>query len=135
MNERIRCEICAEIIATIDPDTIKDPFSGRDFGSVDPVHGMPPPWHPDLTWVDMKCPYGPHRPFLHPGRLLLENGEYLELNGRGGSPPSSPATDGGEATGLPGPDLAPPSTLTCEICGKECESKAGLAVHMTRKHK
>jgi len=132
---KIRCEICTELLATIDPSSIKAPFSGRDFGSVDPVHGVPAPWASMLTWVDMKCPYGPHRPFLHPDRLLLENGEYLELNGRGGSPPSPPATDGGEAKGLPGPDLAPPSSFNCQVCGKQCGSQIGLISHTQRKHK
>ena len=133
---KVRCEICQELFATIDPLLIEAPFSGRDFGSIDPTHGVPPPWHPILTFIDMRCPYGPHRPFTSPDRLLLETGEYLELNGRG-SPPSPPAQDEGDAPGLPGPVEArtPSSALICPTCGKECGSQIGLVSHMKRKHK
>jgi hypothetical protein len=133
---KVRCEICQELFATVDPLLIEAPFSGRDFGSIDPGHGVPPPWHPILTFVDMRCPYGAHRPFLAPDRLLLETGEYLELNGRGGSPPSPPAPDEGESPGLPGPveAKAPSSSLQCPTCGKECGSPIGLVSHM-RTHK
>lgn len=126
---KVRCEICNELIGTVDTLLIEAPFTGKDFGSIDPAHGVPQPFHNILTWVDMRCPYGPHRPFLSPNRLLLEGGQYLELNGRG-SPPSPSAEDG--VAGLPGP---PPSALSCPVCGKECGSQIGLVSHMKRKHK
>ena len=128
------CEICGEKLGVVDPLLIEAPYSGRDFASVDPAHGVPPPFHAILTWEHMRCPYGPHRPFTSPDRLLLDTGNYLELSGRVSLPPS-PAQDGDGAPGLPGPVEPAPSTLTCPHCGKECGSQIGLVSHMKRKHK
>lgn len=132
---KIRCEICQELIGTVDPLLISHPYTGKDFFSIDPAHDIPAPFHPILTWEHMRCPYGPHRPFVSPDRLLLESGEYLNLNGRG-SPPSPPAQDEGDAPGLPDPVEArtPSSALICPECGKDCGSKIGLVSHM-RTHK
>lgn len=128
---KVRCEICNELIGTVDTLLIEAPFTGKDFGSIDPAHGVPQPFHNILTWVDMRCPYGPHRPFVSPDRILLEGGDYLEL-GRV-TPPSS-AMEGSEAAALPDA-AAPPSTKSCPVCGKECGSQIGLVSHMKRKHK
>ncbi len=132
----VLCEICTERIGTVDADEIrqKGAYTGRDFGSIDPAHGVPPPFHSSLTWMDMRCPYGPHRPFLTPDRLMLEGGDFLELNGRV-APPSLAVSDGDRAPGLPEPVESAPSTLTCPKCGKECGSQIGLVSHMKRKHK
>lgn len=128
---KVRCEICQELIGVIDPLLIAYPYTGKDFQSVDPAHGVPPPFHASLDWEFMRCPYGNHRPWTLPDRLLLETGEYLELSGR--DTPPSPAAAEGEAAPLPGGSA--PSAFICRECGKDCTNKAGLTVHMIRKHK
>lgn len=150
----VLCEICTERIGTVDADEIrqKGSYTGRDFGSIDPAHGVPPPFHPSLTWMDMRCPYGPHRPFIAPDRLTLEGGIVLELNGRV-TPPSPVVPDGDRSPALPEAVESTPSTISpsattpsvvsgtevpvlkCPKCGKECGSQIGLVSHMKRKHK
>lgn len=63
-RERIRCEICQEVIATIDKATIEAPIRGDMFDSPDPGHGFLPPFGPDANLDSMFCPYCLKRPFL-----------------------------------------------------------------------
>ena len=61
---RVKCEICQEVIATIDLLTINAPIYGWMFTSPDPFHGYPDPFPPDVPWEFMKCPHCRNRPFL-----------------------------------------------------------------------
>ncbi len=87
VTERVQCEICGETIAEIDRLTIHTPLRGHMFASPDPFHGVEPPFADDLDWEFMRCPHGPHRPFLadDPDNhiiLILENNEPLHVYSR-----------------------------------------------------
>jgi hypothetical protein len=81
---RIRCEICQEIIATIDRNTIEAPIEGWMFESPDFIHQIPDPFHHSLTWETMRCPVCQKRPFFadDPATsviILLENNEHITV--------------------------------------------------------
>ena len=109
MSLEVHCEICANIsgdirissdtlIARVDPESVSLPLYGSMFGSVNPDRGIPPPWHPTLTWEVMSCPRNPlHLPWLEVGdehklaklneqggpSYLLTNRGRFDLNGKG----------------------------------------------------
>jgi hypothetical protein len=79
---RIRCEMCQEIIATIDRNTIEAPIFGSMFESPDTAHGIPAPFHESLEWEAMRCPICRTRPFIADDPetaviILLENHEHI----------------------------------------------------------
>jgi hypothetical protein len=96
---------------------------GSMFGSQDHFHGIEPPFHPELTWEFMFCPYSrrTHWPFLNEGsepkRLLTDMG-IIEIPG--------PAT-----AVKPIPMDHPPTTggHVCTQCNKEFETARKLNSH------
>lgn len=70
------CELCSERIALFNPDRLSTPISGGMFLSPDSQHGIPEPFHQQLTWVNFKCPYCKNRPILQPDRVLTESGYF-----------------------------------------------------------
>lgn len=80
---KIRCELCHEIIGSVDTETVREPLKGSMILSKDPVHLYHPPFHPSLDRELMRCPFGPqdhqrgHRPFHNPGKLFTEDREWL----------------------------------------------------------
>lgn len=70
------CELCRADIARIDTEDISFPWEARQFLSVDPDHGARPPFMDGVDWEVCKCPMGPHRPFMHPEKVLTHGGYY-----------------------------------------------------------
>ena len=150
----VRCEICGEWIAIVDPANLYDPMVGAMFFSVDPFHGFPPPFDPATEWAWMRCPYGAHRPFIEPNRILTDRG-YLVLRQRaqdaaGGEavtpepmemveepPISGEPTDDDAALPLPQAlqDIAPPEPFLCPHCGREYVDEGACKRHVARAHK
>jgi len=132
---KIVCQICNEHISNADPLTLHLPMSGAMFASPDPWHGFAPPFPAGTEWLDMKCPYGNHRPFITEDEVLTEDGIYKL--------PLAPATGPDESAGridtaLPDKEPEPTEStevqqgqpFTCSICGREAKSNAGLSAHM-----
>lgn len=71
---KIYCEICGEFIAQAEMDDLSLPLMGHMFLSTQPERKVPPPFNPDIDWIHMRCPYGPHRPFIHTNRLMTDRG-------------------------------------------------------------
>jgi hypothetical protein len=105
---KVICEICKEVIATVEMKDMAIPMVGSMFRSPDKAHGYDPPFLPDTTWEDMLCGYCNHRPFTERDGFLTENG-YMKID---------------EAW----------NTYICEVCGKECKGKGAFGAHM-RVHK
>jgi len=92
MNEptsqvRVRCEICQEVIGTIDRNTIEAPIMGRMFTSADPFHGFSAPFPDELEWEAMRCPHCRTRPFYAEDPetcvlILLENNEHIQVRNK-----------------------------------------------------
>jgi len=76
---RIKCEICSEALGVADTDTLRRPMRGHMFASPDPFHDFPAPFGPHTEWVDMRCKYGNHRPFLAEDAVMLESGEIFKV--------------------------------------------------------
>ena len=74
---KVRCDACNELIATIDPSTIKLPLKGHMFEASEQMYAKP--FHPTNSFDDFRCPYGPHdyytghKPFFIEGEFLTEN--------------------------------------------------------------
>lgn len=78
-KHKVRCELCTEIVATIDTETLKQPINGSMFKSHMAENGLDDPWPPQLTWEHLWCPYGgKHRPF-QADRVQLEDGSYFDV--------------------------------------------------------
>jgi len=107
---KIRCEICSEIIARVDPAALLLPLMGSMFYSPDPVHGFDPPFPESLEWEDMRCPYGPHRPFIEQNRVITADGKAIVVT-----------------------DLA--TYCVQDVCGKEFKTKKNLKQHRSMAHK
>ena len=73
---QVKCDVCFEIIALADIDKLVQPISGAMFMSPDTLHGFPDPFHPDLDWEHMRCPYCRTRPFMVDFEVLTPNGVY-----------------------------------------------------------
>lgn len=67
----VYCEICEEPIAKIEPSKLKVPMMGKMFESLEPDRDIPPPFHPDLEWEFMKCPYCGFRPFVEDDQVKV----------------------------------------------------------------
>lgn len=71
---KIRCEICSELFAIADTDTLRRPMRGHMFKTIDAWHGVPDPFEPSLDWEAMRCPFGrQHRPFTAEDSVLDEH--------------------------------------------------------------
>lgn len=79
---KLKCEICSELIGTVNADLLALPLTSAMFGSPDAPHGVPPPFNPELTWIFFRCPFGPHNPILLPYRILTDLG-YVEIDATG----------------------------------------------------
>lgn len=77
----IYCSVCRERIARVTPSsTLRYPLVGHMFQSPDPEHGFPAPFpDPNVTWVDMQCPWGPHRPFFRDDEILTDQGVFTVM--------------------------------------------------------
>lgn len=74
--EFVRCEICLQIIGRINMEHFDAPMTGAMFLSKDAKHGYPAPFHPSLTWRNLKCPYCGWRPFIHEHKFLNDKEEW-----------------------------------------------------------
>ena len=81
MKVQIICQICKEHIANADTDALALPLKGEMFESKDPVHGFPPPFEDGAEWEYMECPWGPHRPFIEPNKVLTDQGLIILVRG------------------------------------------------------
>ena len=156
MKVKVKCDICFEIIGTIDTDTIKLPLKASMFLSPDPWHGFDPPFLPGQVWEDFRCPYGRvHRPFIVENRLWLEDGTRLDPARPWAVNPDlpeemtqrirpladvalndskeTPVEESEEVEELIPLGSYPPATV-CHICGKECKHSQALKWHM-KSHK
>lgn len=79
---KCKCQICDEIYAVIDLEDIKYPINGSMFKSIDPAHGVPPPFYPGAEFEFMRCPFGQHRPMIMPNTILCDNGQILNVPDR-----------------------------------------------------
>jgi hypothetical protein len=75
------CQICAETIGIVSREDLSFPMRGLMFKSPDPFHGFAPPFPPEAEWESMKCPYGPHGPFLDIDRILTDEGIVFASGG------------------------------------------------------
>ena len=117
---KIRCEICQEIIALADTDTLRRPMMGNMFKSPDAWHGVSDPFPPSQEWEAMKCPYGlQHRPFTTEDHVMLDTGELMEVKYPDPPKPQEKPEDIGQE-----------EKWICGMCGYEAKSNAGLAAHM-----
>jgi hypothetical protein len=76
---KCKCQICDEIYAEINIEEIKYPLNGSMFKSIDPEHGVPPPFYAGAEFEFMRCPFGQHRPMILPNTILLDNGQILNV--------------------------------------------------------
>jgi hypothetical protein len=74
--EKVKCEVCHEIIAKCDMANFDTPMRGSMFMTCDPKHGRPEPFHPSLFWEELRCPYCNKRPFLHREKFINEQNEW-----------------------------------------------------------
>ncbi|EGJ51778.1 hypothetical protein [Desulfocurvibacter africanus] len=58
----IYCDICCEHIANAEQDGLRLPLMGAMFQPREA--GFPHPIPDEATWEFMRCPFGPHRPFI-----------------------------------------------------------------------
>jgi hypothetical protein len=108
---------------------------GFMFASPDPFHDFPVPFGPDTEWVDMRCKYGNHRPFLAEDAVMLEDGEMFKVEYPDPPKPLEfskvlEEEADGSLVEVEYPDQPTAQTWTCGICGKEAKSNAGLSAHM-----
>jgi len=72
---KVICQICAEEIGDTHLRDLRYPMSGAMFTTLDPVHGMPPPFDASLDWENFRCPYGRmHRPMVADNQVLTDEG-------------------------------------------------------------
>lgn len=67
----VYCEICKSQIAGADIDDLKEPMVGAMFDSALAHLGVSSPFHPQVRWEFMKCPYCGYRPFLRRDRVSI----------------------------------------------------------------
>jgi hypothetical protein len=106
-------------LGVADTDTLRRPMRGHMFASPDPFHDFPAPFGPDTEWVDMRCRYGNHRPFLAEDAVMLESGEMFKVES-----PDPPKPFEEELTDTRW------EPRTCEICGKVVKGAAAMGNHM-----
>ncbi|UJX42643.1 hypothetical protein K9F62_08220 [Desulfovibrio sp. JY] len=68
----LRCRLCHAAIAAFDPTDLTPPLTGAVFGPLEP--GFPPPFDPEASFDDARCPYCRHHPqgYAPDGRDSLE---------------------------------------------------------------
>lgn len=67
----VRCDICFEPIALVNPSELLFPMIGSMFQSLEPDREIPPPFAPGLEWEFMKCPYCGFRPFVGDDKVTV----------------------------------------------------------------
>ncbi len=97
--EKVKCEVCYEIIGKIIMENFKVPMTGHMFISKDSKHGYPRPFVHDFDWVDLRCPICRHRPFLNENFFINEKNEKCG------------------------------NTFECDVCGKFLKNKLALYGH------
>ena len=73
--ELVKCEVCQEIIGKIELSQFKPPLHGSMFYAKNKKNDYPPPFHPTLSWEDLRCPYCKKRPFYSRNFIINEKGE------------------------------------------------------------
>jgi hypothetical protein len=71
----VQCEVCKEHIGKIDIANLVPPLKGSDFFAKNQKNGYPPPFHPSLTWEDLRCPMCRKRPFYQRCSVIDMEGE------------------------------------------------------------
>lgn len=112
------CEICGEVYAIVDTDTLYKPMSGKAFKSHDPFHGYPDPFHPEQDFENMRCIWGNHRPFIEMNRIKTERG-YRVFKDR-------PVNMAKQKKSI---DNKKKVIYQCNVCGKRFRTGGGLAGH------
>ncbi|WP_034628628.1 hypothetical protein [Desulfocurvibacter africanus] len=92
----IYCDICCEHIANAEQDALRLPLMGAMFQPREA--GFPHPIPDEATWEFMRCPFGPHRPFieehlLQVGPATPGNRPVLDLSAN--AEPMEPEEQGG----------------------------------------
>lgn len=95
---RVRCDMCQEIIATLDRAAANLPLMGSMFSSADPHHGLPDPFPPDQEWLYMQCPHCHARPFTAEDpaicvHIVLEDYSILFVRKKGLISPVEPSQE------------------------------------------
>lgn len=72
----LKCELCSAEIGLFDPEVVRFPIKGHMFESIDERHGFPPPFHPSMTWEEMRCPMCRYRPFYTKDSILTTEGPW-----------------------------------------------------------
>lgn len=127
---KVVCEICQEQIATTNKKLLKYPLIGKMFLSPDPFHGYAPPFDASQEWTDMRCPYGTHRPFIEPDRVLTDTGYFFV-----GDRAKIAQRSGIAHIGVDGDvSSASETQFICNQCGERFDNKVKWASHIRYKH-
>jgi hypothetical protein len=132
---KVICEICNEVIAQVEPGDVFIPMLGKMFKAPDSFHGYDPPFLPDTEWEDMRCGYCNQRPFTERDGFLTDEG-YIKIEPKVVETdviPSSVPEDFEVKTDNVQEEKTLPE-YKCDVCGRVCNSKAGLGAHR-RTHK
>lgn len=149
---KARCQICGEVYAEVDTETLRHPIRGHMFLSPDPAHEFPEPFAPDLDWEFMRCPYGRiHRPMIEGTGILTEHGmvripkdgepAYLdngivdEVDRKTVCDQAMTPSDEDAARMIGQPPITPATKFTCGHCGKSFPTRKGFRGHMLRDHR
>jgi hypothetical protein len=103
--EKVKCQVCFEVIGKILMEDFEVPMRGFMFRSKDSKHGYPRPFPRDFTWEDLRCPICNKRPFYNENYFVNEKNEKCGL------------------------------TEVCEDCGKYFKNKLSLYGHKGQVHK
>lgn len=143
------CQICGEVYAIVNIDTLRYPLTGAMFGSPDPFHGAPAPFAASLDWTFMRCPYGRiHRPMVQDDIVITDQG-VVRLPKDGGAAFIDPTTTaevdrhsiGDRVIQVSDEDAERVTRaaisigesrqpgFVCPTCGKECKNAFGLTGH------
>jgi len=111
--ETVICELCKQPIGKVDKAKLKLPLTPDQFKSIDSLHGVPDPFHPDLKWLHFRCPFCHYRPFYEEDHLT-----FIQEN----SKPQRVCL-----THLK-------KKLKCKKCGRELKHQSSLSRHEKKCH-
>ena len=77
--ELVKCEICDEIIASVNMGILHKPMTGWMFMPKDNHHNFPPPFFNTSDWKEMRCPYCRKRPFQSPDYFKNKFNNFVEV--------------------------------------------------------